>query len=628
MYALMGELSILFSTNHEYISHRGLEMNTLRFKEWKILTKIMTISVVSVVLITLVVLFCFVPLVEQKILEGKKDGLKNVVDVAYNTFIGHDALNKNGQIKLDEAKELLKTHIKSLRYSENYYFWINDMNHVMIMHPIKPEMDGLDLTDNRDTSGKYLFREYVSVCNSNGAGFVDYMWPKPGEEKPVPKISYVKLYKPWGWIIGGGIYIDDVKNEINQLRLYMLMGTLVFTILTILLATIIGTGITRPLQKVIEGLQDIASGKGRDTMVKRIAITSCDEIGLLSREFNSLMESISKLVVFKKVIEEDDNLEEVYQRIGEVFTDQLRIKRCFIFQIETGKDTMHLTFPSSFDQAEMCCNNTILDNNTLCKAKRTGHLISSTTFPAICRQFLGENNQVHYCLPVVVGGATVAVVQFIFDASEVEDPAQGTESIVFKAEQYIMESLAVIETKRLMSSLRESALLDPLTGLYNRRYLQEYTSKIVAGVLRRGKSIGLIMCDLDYFKQVNDTHGHDAGDLVLKEASKLIRQSIRESDIVIRFGGEEFLVVLLDIMEGESMSIAEKIRLNVEQANFKLSDGSIKKTISLGVSEFPADTDTLWSCIKYADVALYQAKEKGRNRCVRFTEDMWQEDQV
>ncbi len=603
-------------------------MNTLRFKEWKILTKIMTISVVSVVLITLVVLFCFVPLVEQKILEGKKDGLKNVVDVAYNTFIEHDALDKNGQMKLDEAKELLIRHIKSLRYNKNYYFWINDMNHVMIMHPIKPEMDGLDLTDNRDTSGKYLFREYVSVCNSNGAGFVDYMWPKPGEEKPVPKISYVKLYKPWGWIIGGGIYIDDVQNEINQLRLYMLMGTLVFTILTILLATIIGTGITRPLQKVIEGLQDIASGKGRDTMVKQIAITSCDEIGLLSREFNSLMRSISKLAVFKKVIEEDDNLEEVYQRIGEVFADQFRIKRCFIFQIETGKDTMHLTFSSSFDQAEMCCNKTILDNNTLCKAKRTGHLISSTTFPAICRQFLGEHNQVHYCLPVVVGGATVAVVQFIFDASEVEDPAKGIESIVFKAEQYIMESLAVIETKRLMSSLRESALLDPLTGLYNRRYLQEYTSKIVAGVLRRGKSIGLIMCDLDYFKQVNDTHGHDAGDRVLKEASKIISQSIRESDIVVRFGGEEFLVVLLDINEGESMSIAEKIRLNVEQANFKLPDGSIKKTISLGVSEFPADTDTLWSCIKYADVALYQAKEKGRNRCVRFTEDMWQEDQV
>ena len=136
------------------------------------------------------------------------------------------------------------------------------------------------------------------------------------------------------------------------------------------------------------------------------------------------------------------------------------------------------------------------------------------------------------------------------------------------------------------------------------------------------------MCDLDYFKQVNDTYGHNAGDLVLKETAKAIRQSIRESDIVIRFGGEEFLAVLLDISAGESMNIAEKIRLNIQQLKIKIPEGVIQKTISLGTSEFPADTGTLWSCIKFADVALYRAKAEGRNRCVRFTKDMWKEEQV
>jgi len=136
------------------------------------------------------------------------------------------------------------------------------------------------------------------------------------------------------------------------------------------------------------------------------------------------------------------------------------------------------------------------------------------------------------------------------------------------------------------------------------------------------------MCDLDYFKQVNDTYGHNAGDMVLKATSQVIAQSVRESDIVIRFGGEEFLAVLLDISQDESMKIAEKIRLNIEQLKVKLPEGVIQKTISLGVSEFPSDTGTLWSCIKFADVALYRAKTEGRNRCVRFTKEMWQEDQV
>ena len=178
-----------------------------------------------------------------------------------------------------------------------------------------------------------------------------------------------------------------------------------------------------------------------------------------------------------------------------------------------------------------------------------------------------------------------------------------------------------------MAALRESALRDPMTGLHNRRFLQEYTEKIVAGAIRRGKRIGLIMCDLDYFKQVNDSYGHHAGDIVLKETCKVIQRSVRESDIVIRFGGEEFLVVLLDISPDDSMMVAEKIREQVQNTQFRLSDGVIRKTISLGVTEFSSETAGFWHCIKFADVALYKAKELGRNQSVRFSSEMWKEEQ-
>jgi diguanylate cyclase (GGDEF)-like protein len=603
-------------------------MGLPRLREWHILTKIITISIVSIMFMTLVIFLYFMPLVEQKMLEGKKEGVKNVVEVVYGNFQKYDNFVKNGEMSLEEAKKQLLKHVKILRYRDNDYFWINDMKPIMIMHPFKPELDGSDLTDNKDPNGKHLFMEFVAVCRNHGGGFIDYMWPKPGEQRPVPKISYVKLYEPWGWIIGSGIYIDDVSKDMNRLRTYMLVGILVFTVLTISFAIYVGTGITRPLRKVVEGLQDIAGGRGKGTLSKRISVASSDEIGMLSREFNSLMDSINDLSVFKKVIEEDDTLEEVYKRIGEVFTQQLGISRAFIFQIVNSKNTMYLTYPGNIESTEILCNQNILDDIDLCKAKRTGHAITSTMFPAICRQFAGQDGSVHYCLPIVVGGATVGVVQFVFDAPENESGAKAVEAKVFKAEQYINESLAVIETKRLMSTLQDSALIDPLTKLHNRRYLQEYTEKIVAGVLRRGKAIGLIMCDLDYFKQVNDTYGHAAGDIVLQQTSKVIQQSIRESDIVIRFGGEEFLAVLLDISEGEGMIIAEKIRLNIQQLKIKLPEGVIQKTISMGVSEFPTDTGTLWSCIKYADVALYRAKDEGRNRSVRFTKDMWKEEQV
>jgi len=598
-------------------------MQLLRFKEWPILTKIITISVVSVTFITLVTLLYFMPLVEQKILEGKKKGLENVVNVVYSFFQEYDTLVANGRLSLSDAKSQLVQRVKVLRHSEKEYFWINDLDHMMIMHPLRPELDGKDMTGERDPTGKYLVREFVTIAKGVGAGFVSYMWPMAGEEKPVAKIAYVKLYVPWGWVIGSGLYLDDVRDDLNRIRLFLLIGTLVFTILTISFALAIGTGITRPLQKVINGLRDIASGKDHVDLTKRIAITSIDEIGILSQEFNSLMESINNLAVFKKVIEEDDSLDDVYHRIGAVFTQQLGISRCFIYQIVPATNTMHLIYPESVDQQEMLCSQDIFDNCDLCKAKRTGHVITSTAFPAICKHFAKRNGRRnHYCLPVVVGGAAVAVVQFVFDPPDKPADIKAMEARIFKAEQYINESLAVIETKRLMGSLRDAALTDPLTGLHNRLYLKEYTEKMVAGVRRRGKAIGLIMCDLDSFKKVNDTYGHNVGDIVLKDAAGIIRQTVRESDVVIRFGGEEFVVVLLDINEDEGMKVAEKIRVNIEQHKMQIPEGTLQKTISLGVSEFPADTDNLWTCIKYADVALYRAKEQGRNRSVRFTLDM------
>jgi diguanylate cyclase (GGDEF)-like protein len=184
----------------------------------------------------------------------------------------------------------------------------------------------------------------------------------------------------------------------------------------------------------------------------------------------------------------------------------------------------------------------------------------------------------------------------------------------------------VIETKQLMSTLRESSLVDGLTGLYNRRFLQDHSNQIIAGVLRRKKQISLLMCDMDYFKQVNDEHGHDIGDLVLKDTSHILKNSIRESDVVIRFGGEEFLILLIDTDPDYGIQVAQKIRENIENYKFKSSKGGIlKKTLSIGVSEFPKDTDGFWQAIKFADVALYRAKDTGRNKAIRFTSDLWEE---
>lgn len=425
------------------------------------------------------------------------------------------------------------------------------------------------------------------------------------------------------------LYAQNAE-KINSTVTYTSSTIAVVLVIALLLLGVftiwISRSIANPVNSIIEQIH--ALGTGDVDLSKKIAIHSKDEIGILSTEFNGLMESIHGMTTFKKVIEEDDTLEDVYSRLGSVLREQVGIDEFLIYEISLNQNKMNPVYPLLLSDSESFCSPDILDSSELCKAKKTGHAISSLVYPHICKQFQIVEGKEHYCIPMIVGGGTGGVVQLVFDKSDPRYRDQhAIDRKVFKARQYVKESLSVIEAKRLMNTLRDSALKDSLTGLYNRRFLQECTENMVAGVMRRGKNIGLIMCDLDYFKQVNDVYGHNAGDAVLKETSALIRSSVRSSDLVIRFGGEEFLVVLLDTNKDETMKVADKIRENIQNAKFKVQDGVLKKTISLGVSEFPIDTQLFWQAIKYADVALYKAKETGRNKAIRFSEEMWTGEQ-
>ena len=128
------------------------------------------------------------------------------------------------------------------------------------------------------------------------------------------------------------------------------------------------------------------------------------------------------------------------------------------------------------------------------------------------------------------------------------------------------------------------------------------------------------MLDLDHFKAVNDTYGHDAGDIVLRHLAKTIKKILRASDLVIRMGGEEFLVLLLDTPIENGLRVAENIRKTLERSTITINDKvSLQKTVSIGAAEFPNAENDFWLAVKQSDAALYEAKESGRNRVVRYT---------
>ncbi len=225
-------------------------------------TRMMLLGIGGVICFSIVLTWVYFDM-RDRIYKDRMRNLKAVTEVAFSLMTEYEARIKTGELSLEEAQKRAALRVKSLRYSEKEYFWINDLHPKMIMHPYKPELDGKDLSDNKDPNGKKLLVEFVEVCRSKGDGFVEYMWPKPGESKPVSKISYVKLFQSWGWVIGSGLYVDDVQQQLAQIRSIFMVVLLVLGVVWLLISYYLARKTAHPINRAIQGLTSGATRVAR-----------------------------------------------------------------------------------------------------------------------------------------------------------------------------------------------------------------------------------------------------------------------------------------------------------------------------------------------------------------------------
>lgn len=257
-----------------------------------------------------------------------------------------------------------------------------------------------------------------------------------------------------------------------------------------------------------------------------------------------------------------------------------------------------------------------------CWALRRGqaHVVNNSKYSSGLRCRHMSSSSLDYLeVPMIAPGDVLGLLHIEYP---VETPCdRRAEEMALIVSEHLSLSLSNL---KLRETLHAQSVRDPLTGLFNRRYMEETLEREIYRATRTGYPIGIIMLDIDHFKRLNDTYGHDAGDLVLIEIGKKIRDSIRVSDVACRYGGEEFILILPNADLEVTRHRAEKLRSDIESGNFvyHLQElGAI--TVSLGVAGYPDHAQAMESILKKADEALYLAKKLGRNR-VEVSPDLWQ----
>ncbi|MBF0178389.1 MAG: bacteriohemerythrin [Magnetococcales bacterium] len=238
----------------------------------------------------------------NEMFEDRQLKTKQLVEVAHHFLVHYHAKQVSGEMTAPQAQEAAKAVVKTLRYGDNDYFWINDLTPKMVLHPLKPELDGKDLSEFKDPTGKKLFVAFVETAKKHGAGFVDYQWTKDPKQpnKHSPKLSYVIHFEPWGWVIGSGIYIDDLDQEFREGLIFLLIEILITSAILIgvssWLARTILVQVGGDIHQVEDAVRRLANGEMTVRITGKGGIPPGTGIALAVNRLADRLERIMRIV--------------------------------------------------------------------------------------------------------------------------------------------------------------------------------------------------------------------------------------------------------------------------------------------------------------------------------------------
>ena len=416
--------------------------------------------------------------------------------------------------------------------------------------------------------------------------------------------------------------IEVLSTAAQMIRRLLLLGVgLAFLLAGVLLlfTRVVSRLITQPIHQLIAASERVRQGDFAPSLPPPVD----NEIGVLSRSFAQMTATLQQehaemaaLTRFSEMVAQCTSESEVYEQVLHSLKERFHPRRVVIHKISAGDNVLEVaaTYPVSQDGLKSW---PVIEEPDNCKAIRIGrsfHVNDVTAEPLCSAMITPPSEGSYYCSPLIAGGTIIGAIR-LEAAKDFWTPER--ERLL---QSYVGGTATALSNIRLLETMKQQATVDPLTGLYNRRFFDEYARKLVALARRRSQSFGVVMMDLDHFKSFNDDFGHEIGDRLLRHFARVATAAVRETSVAARLGGEEFALLLPDADLEVSRLVAERIRQAV--ARMTVPSGTDKMlpavTVSLGVAVYPDHGESFDDILQAADKALYESKRAGRNRTTLY----------
>lgn len=494
-------------------------------------------NVIPLVLVLLAAVFTLIvypiwlvlPKLHQVFLSHQLNTLAHQLNTAIKLVQHYFSSYKKGTLDEQTAQRNALEELRTLRYGpegKDYFFVLNEEG-ILLAHPYRPELEGQSGFNTNDAVFAAAVRAIVEATKDN-RGFAEYEWYVYGEQRLERKISAIRTFEPWGWIIGTGLYSETLEEQFRKIAGQFRRVVVVFGVVYILISLFFVVSFNR-YQKEREKLLSLYSQERErlqiilSSMPQPIAVLRNGQVVFMNQAFR------------KTFVQEAEDSERLRPEVAQMFE-------------------------------------TIL--NQIKKVERNAVQAISLLIDGTDRWF-----EVH------------AVPRF-------------------EAKEVVETIFVLIETTQQVKQIdfwKSRAETDRLTGLANRNVLEEISQNLQS----LGEKFCVIMFDLDGFKEINDVYGHTVGDEVLKEVARRLQQNARRDTTLIRYGGDEMLLIVPNADKKAGSNVARRLQEAVKKP-FQIENLTLNLSVSVGLSQFPEDGNSLETLIRVADERLYRAKAMGR----------------